>query len=158
MVYDYSGAVSDVRVFCICEYAEYKERFGPLCDYREWLADSFDRSKTVAIITTRGNVPSFGIQASDESVAVRPLITLHTSSLEVGDQVNIAGVTWSVIFKEKHHAEALCDQIVAKRRFHKNYTIWERSELKGWLSDWFEYLIEGLDDVHYIPEDDSLPF
>ena len=76
----------------------------------------------------------------DGSDGVSPALKirdLKSSNLEVGDQIILAGYTWTVISDDY----ILCDSIVGKTCFRKDWkapdaNVYEKSDIKKWLEAW----------------------
>lgn len=69
---------------------------------------------------------------------VRPaLYVLGANDLISGDKITIFSRKWTVLeVREDHTAYVLCDSAIALRRFDRESSEWEKSELKDWIEKW----------------------
>jgi hypothetical protein len=84
----------------------------------------------------------------DNPIGVRPFCIFNLECIDplfwhkpetlVGSKIEYGKYTWSVFKTKDGDIYALCDEIIAKRRFDEKTNIWEKSELKTWLE------VEGL--------------
>lgn len=79
----------------------------------------------------------------DNDGGVRPLcvfdiepddpIFWYKSEMLVGSKIKYGKYEWTVLNAENSELYALCDEIIARRRFDTESNDWEDSELKAWL-------------------------
>jgi hypothetical protein len=53
----------------------------------------------------------------------------------IGKKIRYGAYDWTVLKTEKGEMYALCDGIIAKRRFDPETAEWENSEIKQWLEN-----------------------
>lgn len=81
---------------------------------------------------------------------VRPALILN-NIMPVGGVFEFAGVGWTVVSCISKTSIAICNTVIAQRRFDAKSNEWDKSELKVWLEEWVEYICLGSDDVVYDP-------
>lgn len=97
--------------------------------------------RVLLVDSGHGSINTVGLPAAAEN-GVRPALkisNLWSSDLSVGDKFELAGREWTVINGDT----ALCDDIVGKTAFLKNYdeytddiNDYEQSDIKRWLKSW----------------------
>ena len=93
------------------------------------VVDNFGRVNDVSCFMSLGGVRPlciFNLKTSD------PLFW-HKSKGLVGSKIEYGKYNWTILNIENGKLLALCDNIIAYRRFDKSTNVWERSELKMWL-------------------------
>lgn len=115
------------------EYKTYKD-IVPLVNNYWWLHTPFN-SALVRIVDPDGNISPCG-QAINYYSGVRPVLRMKLSnskSLCPGDTIRIGSKNFTVLSWNENELVALCDEIIAVRKFDSKNGNWETSELKVWL-------------------------
>ena len=111
-------------------------------DIHWWLrSPSYYDYKAAFVDGERGDVSVDGTFVL-ESFGVRPALEisdLKSSDLQIGDQFNYGGRSFTVISDQY----ALCDEIIERYPFRKNWkakdaNVYEASDIKKFVDDWFE--------------------
>ena len=87
---------------------------------------------------------SMGLKSCDNStIGVRPALKLNLEISDslfwykpeklIGTQIEYGQYTWTVLDANFGEIYALCDDIIARRRFDSTGNIWSKSELNQWL-------------------------
>lgn len=156
---DFSGTIGDIRLLSAEEYQEHKNILRTVPDEYLWLmTKGVETSRAVAVINRRGKIDYYGVDVANTGVGVKPILLLCDDSFKIGEQVNLAGTVWTVFKVKDGHTSVICDDIIAKRRFDPKGNSWVFSELKDWLQEWLVYIVEGVEELHYYPDIDLLPF
>lgn len=158
--YEFKGNIIDVRLPCIDNYESLSNsKVRSAFHNHIWLSDiGLSQKKSVAVIDKKGKVNYNGLVPSNKTIGVQPTLMLCAEDFHVGDRVDIAGTKWIVIEKQTKFVTALCEDIIAYRRFDPKTNIWMVSEIHDWLDEWMSYLVDGLEEINYISFAVELPF
>ena len=77
------------------------------------------------------------------TLGVRPVIKIllpNTKTLSPGDKLKVGNNDFTILSLGECEVVALCDEVIARRRFDPDNNNWEESELKRWLET--EYIKE----------------
>ena len=109
-----------------------------------WLRSPGCSSYFAASVYTVGDVDYGGFYVDDDSFCVRPALqisNLQSSNLLIGDVFEVGNYKFRVI---SENLAWLYEQDIGQRRFDKKTNIYEQSEIKQFVDDWFERVIKPL--------------
>lgn len=117
-------------------YSRYRNVINPI-DSAWWLGTNDWSDGFMRCVERTGQIGARGVE---REVGVRPYCVVRFSSeILPGEQVEFAGLTWTVLDSWQNRAFVLCDDIIARRRFdYDQSSRWSTSELRNWLEDWLE--------------------
>lgn len=131
------------------QFEEYKSIIPPIPN-RWWLQTSDpDTVSYVKTINPYGEEVLF--PHANETIYVRPALVLN-DAMSVGCMFEFAGLEWTIVSNIYKTTVAVCDDVIAQRRFDPKSNEWKTSELKAWLEEWVEYVCLGSDEAVYDPE------
>ena len=79
---------------------------------------------------------------------VRPtLIVVDADGSLKKNEVEMFGLTWTVLHHRTSKTLLVCNQTIAKRPFGRVYGTWETSSLRCWLQTWIKCMADGLEGV-----------
>ena len=135
---DIDLAITDVTLLSIEEYEANKNIIPPIHDCW-WLRSPGSDSSNVANVYDDGYVNDDNVDYDNN---VRPVVALRLSescisNLDVGDKIEMAGYTWTML----RDGLALCDDVVGRAAFRKDWkakdaNVYEVSDIKKWLEKW----------------------
>ena len=129
--------IAEITLLSKEEYEAAKE-YIPAVNAWWWLRSPIaNLSMSAGIVDYDGWVFNFLV---DDYNGARPALkirNLESVNLEIKDQIQLAGYTWTVIAD----SIILCDQIVGTTTFREDWqspdaNVYEKSDIKAWLEDW----------------------
>lgn len=135
---DIDLVITDVTLLSIEEYEANKDSIPPIFECW-WLRSPGSDSSNVANVYDDGYVNDDNVDYDNN---VRPVVALRLpesgiSNLNVGDKIEMAGHTWTIL----RDGLALCDDVVGRAAFRKDWkakdaNVYEASDIKKWLQEW----------------------
>lgn len=135
---DIDLVITDVTLLSIEEYEANKDSIPPIFECW-WLRSPGSDSSNVANVYDDGYVNDDNVDYDNN---VRPVVALRLpesgiSNLNVGDKIEMAGHTWTIL----RDGLALCDDVVGRAAFRKDWkakdaNVYEVSDIKKWLERW----------------------
>lgn len=114
-------------------YSRYRNMINPV-DSAWWLVTRDCDSRAMRCVERTGYV---GAREMERAAGVRPYCMVQFgSNILPGEQVEFAGLNWTVLESWGDRAFVLCDDIIARRPFGYNRNDWATSELRGWMEEW----------------------
>ena len=131
--------ITEIALLSKEEYEKAKENI-PMLPCWWWLRSPGGRSINAAYVDIDGWVYDHGYYVDIDDYAVRPALktrNLESTNLQIGDKVQLAGYTWTVI----SDGIILCDEAVGNTCFRKDWkapdaNVYEASDIKKWLENW----------------------
>ena len=130
--------ITDVTLLSQDEYVEYKDVISLITD-NWWLRSLGPYSAYASVMVDNHGEVNTQYWSSSNSVGVRPVILcdLSHSNYSVGDQISLAGYSWTVL----NNSMILCDGIVGRTAFRAEYSApdsndYDASDVKQWLANW----------------------
>lgn len=111
-----------------------------------WLRSPGNISAFAAGVDEVGSVDTYGRYVLYADYVVRPALKIsnpESANIEIGDRFDALGYTWTYVLD----GIALCNRGIGYHKFDKASNVWETSELKKWLEDWFSKKMEEQDGV-----------
>ena len=106
-----------------------------------WLKSASSMQYGVEVVDKYGEV--YNHHCRYEPTGVRPVVVLELNASDllfwskpeilIGSKIEYGRYKWTVLDQEDGVVYALCDRLIAKRRFDAETNIWVNSELKSWL-------------------------
>ena len=109
-----------------------------------WLRSPGSNSNYAAGVYNVGDVYYYGSSVRGGNGCVRPALqisNLESSNLLIGDVFEVGNYKFRVI---SENLAWLYEQDIGQRRFDKKTNIYEQSEIKQFVDDWFERVIKPL--------------
>ena len=137
-------SIKEITLLSVEEYERYKEHISEM-NHWWWLRSPGGGGRSngfAAGINGDGEVDYYGGGVNYNNGIVRPVVVLQLSELEslnpqVGDKLEIAGHTWTMIAENM----ALCDDSVGRTYFREDWPAddaneYASSDIKKWLEAW----------------------
>lgn len=133
-------SIKDITLLSIEEFEQYRDNI-PLLNVLWWLRSPGYDTYQVACIYGDA-VYYHGDFVGHDDYVVRPAIVIQpNSNLSIGDKIEFAGYTWTMIAKNIAKNIALCDEGVGQTYFRKDFgasdaNVYEKSDVEKWLRTW----------------------
>ena len=126
--------MTDIQITLLTstEYYTYKSVI-PLIEKTWWLCSPGEDSFDADLVTSAGYITCSWVVLD---FGVRPVLHMNlpnAKSLNSGDKIRIGSKSFTILSWERTKLIALCDEVIAERRFDTRNNDWETSELKQWL-------------------------
>ena len=118
------------------EYEKYKIQI-PAVNYWWWLRSPGNFQDYAAGVCLDGSASHIGRRVYYSNYGVRPVLKIknfQSSNLKIGDEFIIKDVKFTVISENY----AITNDIICNRGFDKKTNIYEKSEIKQFVDDWFK--------------------
>ena len=134
-------SIKEITLLSVEKYERCKEYIKPINGWW-WLRSPGHIPHYAACIDDYGSVDTCGNFVSVDVEVVRPVVVLRlseskTPNLQIGDNFEMAGFSWTMIADDM----ALCDTGVGQTAFRKDWqaddaNVYEASDVKKWLERW----------------------
>ena len=131
--------IAEVTLLSCEEYLELKDWIPPI--YKAWwlCSSHIDDDIMAGVVGSHGSLDN-NYTDSSGSFSVRPALrirNLASQHLKIGDVIELAGYTWTVISDDM----AICDAVVGKCCFRKDWRApdagtYDKSDIKRWIEAW----------------------
>lgn len=155
-----SFKINSISLLDTIRYADYRDIIPSTSSW--WIKTPVPLASRLATVHSDGQMCLLSAPDREKVLAVRPALWFSSDfgHYKQKDKISLLGLKWTVLHVDTESGEllALCDEVVANRRFDKDSCIWDASELKWWLEEWLEYSVMGVDNITYGSGEDFLFF
>lgn len=128
--------------FGLISYSEFKEheKIIPPIDTRWWLCDSDRKDHGACCVYTINSTNYIAYYFYRDDVGVRPAITISNPEqvYKYGSTITVCNYDWTVLRSDENECYALCTTVIGKHRIDPVTNIYEKSEIKLWIEDFFK--------------------
>lgn len=127
--------INDIKITLLTdeEYRQYKKII-PFIEQSWWLRSPGINSINANYVDWNGIL--YDSRYVNDPLEIRPALRMQLSnpkSLGPGDHIRIGSKSFIVLSWEENELFALCDEMIASRRFDPYNNEWKSSELRQWL-------------------------